>query len=194
MEQRKALEIVKAQLTDKRYQHTLGVMETAIHLAKKYGEDDKKAELAAIFHDYAKFRPVEEMKRIIAEQGYDGKLLHYNPELWHAPVGAYLVEKEAGVKDQEILDAIRFHTSGRENMTLLDKIIYVADYIEPGRSFPGVEEARKLAEMDIDEALIYAVCNTIVFLMNKNQAVYPDTFAMYNDLILKKAGTYNGKS
>ncbi|MED1205062.1 bis(5'-nucleosyl)-tetraphosphatase (symmetrical) YqeK [Heyndrickxia acidicola] len=185
MEQSKALSIVKAQLTDKRYQHTLGVMETAIHLAKKYGADEKKAELAAIFHDYAKFRPVEEMKRIIAEQGYDERLLQYNPELWHAPAGAYLVEKEAGLLDQEILDAIRYHTSGRESMTLLDKVIYVADYIEPGRTFKGVEEARKLAEIDLNEALIYAVRNTIAFLMNKNQAVYPDTFAMYNDLILR---------
>ncbi|GIN38574.1 bis(5'-nucleosyl)-tetraphosphatase (symmetrical) YqeK [Heyndrickxia oleronia] len=186
MERNKALEIVAKQLTEKRYTHTLGVMETAIDLAKLYKADEKKAELAAIFHDYAKFRPLEEMKKIIIEQKFDPFLLQYNPELWHAPVGAYLIQEEVGIKDVEIINAVRYHTSGRMNMTLLEKIIYLADYIEPGRQFPGVEEARKLAKKDLDEALIYSVKNTIIFLMNKNQAVYPDTFTFYNDLVMKK--------
>ncbi len=186
MERNKALEIVAKQLTEKRYTHTLGVMETAIDLAKLYEADEKKAELAAIFHDYAKFRPLEEMKKIIIEQKFDPFLLQYNPELWHAPVGAYLIPEEVGIKDVEIINAVRYHTSGRMNMTLLEKIIYLADYIEPGRQFPGVEEARKLAKKDLDEALIYSVKNTIIFLMNKNQAVYPDTFTFYNDLVMKK--------
>ncbi|MEK5173369.1 bis(5'-nucleosyl)-tetraphosphatase (symmetrical) YqeK [Heyndrickxia sp. FSL W8-0496] len=186
MERNKALEIVAKQLTEKRYTHTLGVMETAIDLAKLYEADEKKAELAAIFHDYAKFRPLEEMKKIIIEQKFDPFLLQYNPELWHAPVGAYLIQEEVGIKDVEIINAVRYHTSGRMNMTLLEKIIYLADYIEPGRQFPGVEEARKLAKKDLDEALIYSVKNTIIFLMNKNQAVYPDTFTFYNDLVMKK--------
>ncbi|MCM3237074.1 bis(5'-nucleosyl)-tetraphosphatase (symmetrical) YqeK [Heyndrickxia oleronia] len=186
MERNKALEIVAKQLTEKRYTHTLGVMETAIDLAILYEADEKKAELAAIFHDYAKFRPLEEMKKIIIEQKFDPLLLQYNPELWHAPVGAYLIQEEVGIKDVEIINAVRYHTSGRMNMTLLEKIIYLADYIEPGRQFPGVEEARKLAKKDLDEALIYSVKNTIIFLMNKNQAVYPDTFTFYNDLVMKK--------
>ncbi len=95
------------------------------------------------------------------------ELLDYNAELWHAPVGAYLAEKEAGITDPEILDAIRYHTSGRPGMTLLDKVIYVADYIEPGRHFPGVEEVRRLAETDLNEALIQAMKNTMIFLMKK---------------------------
>jgi predicted HD superfamily hydrolase involved in NAD metabolism len=185
MERHEALAIVKKQLTEHRYQHTVGVMETAIELAERYGADEKKAELAAIFHDYAKFRPKEEMKQIILEQNMPKDLLLYNTELWHAPVGAYLVEKEVGIKDDEILDAIRYHTSGRANMTLLEKVIYLADYIEPGRIFPGVEEVRELAKQDLNIALVKALQNTIQFLMKKNQAIYPDTFFTYNSLIMQ---------
>lgn len=181
-----ALAIVKKQLTEHRYQHTIGVMETAIILANLYGADEKKAELAAIFHDYAKFRPKDEMKQIIVEQKMDPHLLQYNSELWHAPVGAYLVQTEAEVLDIDILNAIRFHTSGRPGMSLLEKIIYLADYIEPGRHFPGVEEVRKIAELDLDHALIASVKNTIIFLMKKNQPIFPDTFNTYNDLVMNK--------
>jgi len=185
MERQKALQIVKHQLTEHRYQHTVGVMETAIELAEKYGADVKKAELAAIFHDYAKFRPKEEMKQIIVERNMPRDLLKYNSELWHAPVGAYLVEKEVGITDFEILNAIRYHTSGRPNMTVLEKVIYLADYIEPGRIFPGVEEVRELAKQNLNLAVIKAVQNTIQFLMKKNQSVYPDTFYTYNSLIME---------
>ncbi len=183
MNRETALKIVKPQLTDHRYQHSLGVMETAIVLADRYGADQKKAELAAIFHDYAKFRSKEEMKQTIIEQGMNPLLLQFNSELWHAPVGAYLVEKEAGISDVEILDAIRYHTSGRPEMTTLEKIIYLADYIEPGRHFPGVEEVRDMAKDNLTVALIQAIKNTIVFLLKKNQPIFPDTFVTYNYLI-----------
>lgn len=186
MERETALKAVKEQLTEHRYQHTIGVMETSISLARKYHVDEKKAELAAIFHDYAKFRPKEEMKDIIIEQGMAKNLLDFNSELWHAPVGAYLVEKEVGITDLEVLDAIRFHTSGRTGMTPLDKVIYLADYIEPGRHFPGVDEVREMAESNLETALIQAVKNSIQFLMRKNHPVYPNTIFMYNDLVNSK--------
>jgi predicted HD superfamily hydrolase involved in NAD metabolism len=191
MEREEALKLVKTQLTDHRYQHTLGVMETAIELAKQYGGNEQQAELAAIFHDYAKFRPKEEMKEIIVSRGFPQDLLEFNSELWHAPVGAYLVEKEVGINDAEVLEAIRYHTSGRTGMTLLDKIIYLADYIEPGRHFPGVEEVRETAKENLDQAVIMAIKNTIIFLLKKNQTIYPDTFYTYNELI-KTGGLING--
>ncbi|NUK30862.1 HD domain-containing protein [Parageobacillus sp. VR-IP] len=190
MERQEALTIVKKQLTEHRYQHTIGVMETAIELAKRYGADVKKAELAAIFHDYAKFRPKEEMKQIILEQNMPKDLLSYNTELWHAPVGAYLVKTEVGISDEEILNAIRYHTSGRANMTVLEKVVYLADYIEPGRIFPGVEEVRDLAKQDLNKALIRAVQNTIQFLLKKNQPIYPDTINTYNSLIMEIKGEW----
>ncbi|MBB6445954.1 bis(5'-nucleosyl)-tetraphosphatase (symmetrical) YqeK [Bacillus benzoevorans] len=187
MKREKALDIVKKQLTKHRYEHTLGVMDTAVYLAEKYGVDRKKAELAAIFHDYAKFRDKEEMKQIILEQRLGNELLEFNSELWHAPVGAYLAEKEAGITDPEILDAVRYHTSGRAKMTSLEKVVYLADYIEPGRHFPGVEEVREMAEKDLDQALIQAIKNTVHFLLKRNQRVFPLTILTYNDLISKEA-------
>ncbi|MEC0664643.1 bis(5'-nucleosyl)-tetraphosphatase (symmetrical) YqeK [Priestia flexa] len=184
MNQSEALAVVREQLTERRYIHTLGVMETAVKLAERYDVDIKKAELAAIFHDYAKFRPKEEMKAIIINESMSVHLLEANTELWHAPVGAFLVEKEVGLTDEDILNAIRYHTSGRPGMSSLEKVIYVADYIEPGRNFPGVEEVRELAEQDLDKALLQALKNTISFLISKNQRVFPDTLYTYNELVL----------
>ncbi|MCY7778409.1 bis(5'-nucleosyl)-tetraphosphatase (symmetrical) YqeK [Bacillus haynesii] len=183
MKREEALSCVQEQLTEQRYIHTVGVMETAVKLAERFGADVKKAETAAIFHDYAKFRPKEEMKQIILDGGGPLEVLDFHHELWHAPAGAALVKTEVGITDEDILSAIRFHTSGRPNMTLLEKVIYVADYIEPGRRFPGVEEVRTLAEEDLDLALIQALKNTITFLISKNQAVYPETVATYNALV-----------
>jgi len=174
MNREQALRLVREQITEHRYQHTLGVVETAIKLAERYGGDVQKAE------------PKEEMEQIIKEQHMDQRLLSYHSELWHAPVGAYLVKEEAGIEDEEVLNAIRFHTSGRVGMTLGEKIVYLADYIEPGRHFPGVEEVREMAKKDLDTALIQAVKNTIQFLMKKNQPIFPDTFDTYNDLVSKK--------
>ncbi|MFD1736642.1 bis(5'-nucleosyl)-tetraphosphatase (symmetrical) YqeK [Bacillus salitolerans] len=183
MNKGEALSIVKNQLTEHRYQHTIGVMETAVVLARQYKVDEKKAEMAAIFHDYAKFRPKDEMRQIILEQQMPQELLRFDTELWHAPVGAFLVEKEVGIKDLDILNAIKYHTSGRENMTTLEKVIYLADYIEPGRKFPGVVEVRELAKHDLNGAVIESVKNTIQFLLNRNHTVYPDTLFTYNGLI-----------
>ncbi|MGM9928601.1 MAG: bis(5'-nucleosyl)-tetraphosphatase (symmetrical) YqeK [Bacillus sp. (in: firmicutes)] len=185
MKREQALSIVKEQLTESRYVHTIGVMESAISLAERYGADVKKAETAAIFHDYAKYRPKEEMKRIIEEQRMPEELLSFHSEMWHAPVGAYLVEKEVGITDEEVLSAITYHTSGRADMTLLEKIVFLADYIEPGRNFPGVDEVRALAEKDLDVAVVQAMRNTITFLLKKNTRIYPDTFYAYNDLVQK---------
>ncbi len=185
MNREKALRLVKEQLTERRYVHTIGVMETAIELAERYGVDEEKAELAAIFHDYAKFRDKEEMRRIIIDQKMPQDLLQFHDELWHAPVGAYLVEKEAGISDAEVLEAIRCHTSGKINMSTLDKVLYVADYIEPGRDFPGVEQVRDSAKSSLDIAVIQAMKNTITYLLKRNQPIYPDTFHAYNDMTMK---------
>ncbi len=183
MNREKALSIVKEQLTEHRYIHTIGVMETAIKLAKIHGSDEKKSELAAIFHDYAKFRPKDEMEQIIISRQMKQDLLDYDKELWHAPVGAYLVENEVGITDLDILNAIKCHTSGKVSMTILDKIIFVADYIEPGRAFPGVEEVRKIAESDLDLAVILTLRNTISFLLKKQHVIYPDTLFTYNEMV-----------
>lgn len=183
MERNEALEIIKNHLPERRYTHTLGVLKTAEWLADKYGSDRKKAELAAIFHDYAKYRPAEEMRRIILEEPLPKELLDFHPELWHAPVGAVLVKKEVGIEDGEILNAIKFHTTGRPAMTLLEKIVFLADYIEPGRNFPGVEKVRETAKDNLDLAVFQALQNTLIHLVGKGMSVYPDTIHTYNDFI-----------
>ncbi|MCF6408560.1 bis(5'-nucleosyl)-tetraphosphatase (symmetrical) YqeK [Pseudalkalibacillus salsuginis] len=183
-----ALKIVREQLTEHRYHHTIGVMDTAIRLAERFGENSEKAMMAAIFHDYAKFRPKDEMKSIILEQKLGEDILLYGSELWHAPVGAYLVRTEVGIEDEEILLAIKSHTSGRPGMTLLEKIIFLADYIEPGRRFPGVDDVRSTAEENLDNAIKQSLVNTIIFLMRRNQLVYPETLHTYNDMVHQQGG------
>lgn len=103
MNREEALACVKQQLTEHRYIHTIGVMNTAIELAERFGADSKKAETAAIFHDYAKFRPKEEMKQIIAREKMPAHLLDHNPELWHAPVGAIWSKERQGFKMKTFL-------------------------------------------------------------------------------------------
>lgn len=183
MEREIALQIVKKQLTEKRYIHTIGVLETAIQLAKTYDANEDKAAMAAIFHDYAKCRKVKEMKQLVIKEKLDRRFLDYGTELLHAPVGALLVKTEVGIKDEDILDGIRYHTTGRPQMSLLEKIVFIADYIEPNRTFSGVEEARELAFKNINEAIVFAIVNTIEFLLKKKQLVFPDTLATYNYLI-----------
>ncbi|WP_025027620.1 bis(5'-nucleosyl)-tetraphosphatase (symmetrical) YqeK [Caldalkalibacillus mannanilyticus] len=187
MNREEMLGIVREQITAHRYQHTLGVMECAIQLAKIYGADVQKAEVAAIFHDYAKFRDIQEMEEIIRNvPSIPLDLLEYDKELYHAPVGAYLVEHEVGIKDPEILDAIAYHTTGRPQMSVLEKVVCLADYIEPGRHFPGVDEVRELAMLDLDQALAKSLENTMRFLEKKGQVIYPLTRGAYLSLTGEK--------
>ena len=184
MNREELLRKVKQQMNDHRFQHTLGVASTAVKLAKKYGADPDQAELAGILHDYCKYWDKERMRSIIEEnEQISSDLLRYDKELWHAPVGAIVVKKELGIADPIVLDAIAYHTSGRSGMGLLEKILWLADYIEPGRHFPGVEEVRELAENNLDGALIKAVGNTILFLVKQKKRIYPLTLETYNDLI-----------
>lgn len=184
MKREEALSLVKVQLKPERYEHTVRVLETALLLGEKLQIDLKMVELAAIFHDYAKYRSKEEMRRwIVSENSLSKDLLQYHHELWHAPVGAILVEREIGIQDPAILSAIRFHTTGRVNMTTLEKIIFLADYIEPGRAFPGIDTVREAAQENLDLACKRALSNTISFLLSKNQPIYPDTFFAYNDFV-----------
>ena len=176
-------EAVRRQMSERRWKHTLGVVGAARELAERFGGDADKAELAALLHDYAKDWPAERLERILRERGLAPDLLEYDKELWHAPVGAWAVREELGVADEEVLDAIRWHTSGREGMSLLDKIVCLADYIEPGRNYPGAEDIRELARLDLDGALAAAFGNTIRFLLERGRLIYPLTVLARNDLL-----------
>lgn len=171
---------VQMQMSERRFIHVLGVEESAVALAAKYGYSQEKASIAALTHDYAKERPDDEFRLIIERDGYNPELLEYGNAIWHGLVGADMVERELGITDEDILTAIRLHTTGAAEMSLLDKIIYVADYIEPNRKFPGVKEARELALIDLDEAVAYETKHTLQHLIDQEQKIYPKTIETYN--------------
>ncbi|MFC7060702.1 bis(5'-nucleosyl)-tetraphosphatase (symmetrical) YqeK [Halobacillus seohaensis] len=178
------LDFVRPHLKQSRYEHTVRVTDTALELAERFGGDVHKVEIAAILHDFAKHKPKEDLKQwILRDQRLSKDLLDYHHELWHGPVGAIMLESELELKDRSIQSAIACHTSGKKNMSTLDKIVFLADYIEPGRNFSGVEEVRELAKENLDEACLQALINTIQFLTNNQRSVYPDTFHAYNQLI-----------
>ncbi|GGB28861.1 HD domain-containing protein [Virgibacillus dakarensis] len=181
---------VKPHLTEQRFEHTLRVARTAVQLAKRFHVSEEKAELAAIFHDYAKFRSLDEMRQLILSSSLPNDLLLYHHELWHAPVGAILVRQEQAIHDTQVLGAIHYHTTGKAHMNKLEMIVLLADYIEPGRSFPGLEEVREAAQDDLIRSCWLTLRNTIQFLMGKGSRIYPDTFHAYNDLTKQINGGY----
>lgn len=194
MDRETLLARVRAQMHDKRYQHTLGVAETARQLAIRFGADPEKAELAGFLHDYCKCWPIDKMHDILVRHDLPQELLQGEKELWHAFAGAIVIQTEIGVTDPEILQAVRYHTTGRVGMTLLEKVVCVADYIEPNRQYPGVEQIRDLAQKDLDTALSVALGGTIQFLIEKQKTVFPLTLMAYNDLISRRGreGGFNG--
>lgn len=184
-----ARKIIEPLMTEKRYRHTLRVAETAVELAGIFGEDADRAELAGLLHDYAKCLDLEELKRWIETSSVLPKdlLLHHH-ELWHGPVGAQMIKQKFGLKDQGILDAIRYHTTGRPHMSRLEMIIFLADYIEPGRNFPGLNEVRQAGREDLVKGCWMVAGNTIRYLMDKESVIYPESFHTYNDLTEKVHG------
>ena len=143
-----------------RLEHTRGVVETAEKLALKYGADVEKAKTAAWFHDIAKNMDVEELDRQVKEKGLEGRLTG-NPDLSHSKVGACLLKDEFGIDDEDILNAVAFHTTGRAGMSTLEKIIFLADAIEPSRKQPGVDSVRTIAMEDLDRACLASVERSI---------------------------------
>ena len=147
-------EYIDKNFSDKRRTHTYGVRKTALHLAEKYGYDLYRGAGEDVLNYY------------VRHLGLDKKYLN-NPNLAHGPVAAEMITKDFGVDDKEIIDAVRYHTTGRPCMTMLDKIIYIADATEPGRSYPGVEELRREAESDIDKACLDSLKKTIDFVSSE---------------------------
>ncbi|WP_019120014.1 bis(5'-nucleosyl)-tetraphosphatase (symmetrical) YqeK [Brevibacillus massiliensis] len=177
----KLLAQIRAQMNEKRYTHTLGVAAAARELAQRFGADPDKAELAGFAHDYCKCWPTARMHDYLLRYDFPEDILSGDKELWHAFVGAIVIQTELGVDDPEIIQAVRYHTTGRAGMSLLEKVVCVADYIEPGRSYPGVDNIRRLAESDLNLALAEALGGTITHLIEQKKRVHPLTLTAYND-------------
>ncbi|WP_279037201.1 bis(5'-nucleosyl)-tetraphosphatase (symmetrical) YqeK [Lactobacillus taiwanensis] len=175
----------KSNMDEKRFKHCIGVSQTSRKLAKLNNYDPDKAALAGFIHDYAKQIAPERFIKVIKEQNFDPNLLNYNRAIWHGIVGAYFIEKELKITDPEILTAIRRHTTADVEMTTLDKIVFVADFIEPSRDFSGVEEARKIAYANLDDGVGFELAHTLDFLITNRKKIYPKTFAAYNKWSVK---------
>lgn len=186
MDKNTMLQKVKDRLPENRYNHVVGVVETAMGMAQDFNVSVENAQTAAILHDAAKFSDRDWMKSIIISEEMDPLLLEYHAELWHAPVGAYIAKQEFGVEDEDVLNAIRYHTTGRAGMSDLEKIIYIADLVEPNRKFSGVDQLRQLKEQGLDVMMEASVKHSIEFLVSKNQPVYPDSLKCYNYFVQQK--------
>ena len=171
---------VKEQVSEKRFKHILGVEQAALELARANDYELEKASVAALVHDYAKERSDSEFKALIVQTGLEQDLLNWNNFIWHGVVGAEIIKKELKNTDEEILNAVRRHTVGAKEMTMLDQIVYVADYIEPGRDFPGVDQARQLAAESLRAAVEFETKHTLLYLMNNDKTIYPAAILTYN--------------
>ncbi len=180
------IEKVQEKISDKRFQHVLRVEKKALELAEKYQLDFEKVSIAALVHDYAKEVSDEEFQQIIKEKHLDQDLLKWSNAIWHGVVGQYVIEKELGISDKEILQAVNHHTTGSKNMSDLDKVIYVADFIEDGRDFPGVNEARESANRSLDEGVLFETKHTLLYLINKQSPIHPKTLETYNYYVANK--------
>ncbi|MBP2019947.1 putative HD superfamily hydrolase involved in NAD metabolism [Symbiobacterium terraclitae] len=175
---------LQARVTGERLAHTYRVLETARRLGRIHGADDGQVAVAALMHDYAKPLPPAALLAEAVRLGLTpDPVERAQPHLLHGPVAAALLAEEGLVTDREVLQAIASHTTGRAGMSLLEKVIYLADYVEPGRRFAGVEEIRAEAERDLDRALLGALNNSLVYLVRQGWLIHPASVEARNWLL-----------
>ena len=177
--------LVESKLDAERLNHSFGVSRAARKLALKYGADADKAELAGLLHDVMKNAPKEEQKSVIERGGHKLTAVELaNSKVWHAMAGEAFLRLETDIDDAEILSAVRRHTTGAAGMSLLDKIVYIADFISEERDYPDVETVRALADESLEKAIIYTTTYTIRDLAGKGLPIHPDTVDCYNDILI----------
>ena len=168
---------LKKALDHQRFEHTLGVEKTAVEMARAFGVDEDRAALAGLLHDCAKCMPLERMIKAAKHEDVD-PMMKESKALMHAVAGRCVARDVYNVEDEAVLDAIRWHTTGRADMTALDKIIYLADMIEPNRKpYPGLEELRKLCMEDLDKAMHTALRMSLEHVKEQGKTLHPDTMA-----------------
>ena len=180
--------MLRDKLDDYRFLHSLNVAESAAVLALMYGGDEEKAYFAGLVHDIMKNATKEEQLQIMEKGGIIlSRTEKNNPKLWHAMAGEAYLRTEMGITDEEILSSVRYHTTGKAGMSLLDKIIYIADYISDQRNYPDVDVMRQLAlTKDLDEAALYALKYSFTSLSKDERLIHPDSVEYYNELIINK--------
>lgn len=179
--------ILKDMLPERRLKHSFRVAECAVNLSEIYEYDKEKAKIAGLIHDCAKYFTDEQIEDCVKKFNIELDPLEVNNiALSHSVIGSYVAREVFKIDDEEIINSIKYHTTGREDMTLLEKIIYMADLIEEGRKFPKVEELRELTYSGkLDEALILSFNNTIKFVIDNNQLIHPRTVSARNYILRK---------
>lgn len=168
-----------------RFTHSVNVSKEAKNLAKIYGADEEKAELAGMLHDITKELPRQEQLKIITDSGIILDDVQENaPKLWHGISGSLYVKDNLNICDEDILNAIRYHTTGRAGMSLLEKIIFVADFTSQERTYKGVSTMRKKSRKSLDEAMLYGFKFTFTDLSKRELAIHPDELACYNEIVM----------
>ncbi len=182
-------------LTPKRFRHSCNVARVARQLAQIYGGDLEKAYFAGLVHDICKEIPFEEQYQQMMQSGYppDQAELH-SKKLWHGIAGAYFIRTEFGIEDEDILNAVRYHTVGRAGMSLLEEIIYMADMISEERDYKGVDKMRRLAQKDLKMAMLEALRDALVSVMKKNGFLSRNTVEAYHYYLLQAQETKDHKS
>ena len=180
--------ILEQQLTPSRYQHSLGVADTAAALARRFGMNEERARVAGLLHDCGRAYETAALPMEARRRGIPiGKIESAMPLLLHASVGASLIYEVYGVTDAALAQAVWRHTVGGANMTALDKIIYYADMVEPSRAYPEVEHLRELARTaSLDEMMLVGLTESIIFVAQKGGLIHPDTITARNELILSR--------
>ena len=180
------LHYLQENLSEKRLRHSISVSETAVSLASKYGENIEKSRIAGLVHDCAKnMNDAGLIKMAGDHEIYIDEVYQHNPSILHGLVGSIIAKEVMGIYDQDILSAIAYHTTGRKDMSLLEKIIYIADYIEPLRKLEGIEELRDLSYVDLDAAVVKSLDNSIEYVISKNELLQLDTVGARNYLLIK---------
>ena len=186
----KSYEKLEAALAKKvssyRFDHTQRVVQTALELAEKHGLDQEKTRIAALLHDYGKDMSGEDLLSLVTGAGFQvSKLEKRDPALLHGLAAAIMAEREFGIEDAEILEAIRYHTTGKADFSKLGKLIFVADLIEPGRDFPGLDSYREIAAENLDQAYLAILDSLIEFILHKGLLLHPLSIEARNDFIMK---------
>ena len=173
-------EILQSRLNENRYNHSLCVADEAVRLAKKYGADEEKAYLAGLLHDITKNTSAEEHLNIFNTFGIILNNVEQNAQkLWHAISGSVYVEYILNVKDKDVIEAIRYHTTAKEDMPLLALILYLADFTSADRNYEDVDVMRRLVDISLEDAYAYALRYTVMDLAENNRAIHADTLAAY---------------
>ena len=167
-------ERVMNDLSDKRRIHTLGVRDTALSMAREYGADPMKTEIAALAHDLYRGLRGDDLNMTVRELGLPDKY-YDNPNLAHGKIAAIKLSEDYGIDDEEILNAVSYHTTGRRGMSKIEKIIFLADAVEPGRTYPGVEAIREAAGHGLDEGCLASMLGTIKHVTDQGAYLDEDT-------------------